>query len=78
MKSLCITMGGDRLYSETHGGRLSGTGVRQKTHLPIQSLTLAKGELRDQTIPIASPVEQQNVLGQLDAICDCLDMNQGL
>lgn len=49
-----------------------------ETHLPIQSFTLAKGVFRDQTIPIASPVELQDVLGQLDAICDRLDMNQDL
>ncbi len=46
--------------------------------LPIQSFMLAKGVFRDQTIPIASSVELQDVLGQLDAICDCLDMHQGL
>lgn len=59
-------------------GETFGTGISTETLLPIQSFILAEGMFRDQTIPISSPVELQDVLGQLDAICDCLDVHQGL
>lgn len=62
---------------EKHGGRLLEL-VLYRNILPIQFFILAKEAFRDQTIPIASPVELQDVSGELDAICDCLDINQGL
>lgn len=45
-------------------------------HLPFQSFILAKAVFCQQIMTIASPVELHDVQGQLDAICDCLDLNQ--
>lgn len=72
---LCITIGGLAVFRDA-GREVFWNQCYTETHLPIQFFTLAKGMFRDQTIPIAFPIELQDVLGQLAAICDCLDMDQ--
>lgn len=48
------------------------------TRLPIQFLALAQGEFFvTKLFQPPPPIELQDVSGQLGAICDCLEMNQG-
>lgn len=67
----------DWLYLEK-GGRLLELVVLRNTFANSILHIGEKSVFRDQTIPIASIIEIQDVLGQLGAICDCLDRNQGL